>query len=201
MPALIDLPLRDFVAAVAARTPTPGGGAVAAAAAAQGAALGVMVARYSKGDACAAAAAALDGHVAALVALVDEDAEAYRQVDAALQLPKKTDAEKQRRQDSMQAAFKAAAGVPLRLMETALEALRQLPALAREGNANLASDLGGAIHLLSAAMQMAQLYVRVNTASMRDVALRDSLAARSRDLMQGAASVIQATLTAMGAPK
>ena len=201
MPPLVDLPLKDFIQAVAAKMPTPGGGAVAAAAAAQGAALAVMVARYSKGARCAGAAAELERHVSALTALVDEDAEAYRRVDAAIQLPKKSDEEKARRGESMEAAFAQAAEVPLRLMETALAALRQLPILGEEGSRRLASDLGGAVHMLSAGMQMAQLYVRVNAASLRDAALRERLTARSLDLMREAAVVIQSTLSAMGAPK
>ena len=64
MADLVDLPLKDFIQAVAAKTPTPGGGSVAAATAALGAALGVMVARYSKGEACAGAAADLEKGVA-----------------------------------------------------------------------------------------------------------------------------------------
>ena len=197
MPNLVDLSLKDFTNAVAAKTPTPGGGSVGAAAAAQGAALAVMVARFSKGEACAGAAIELEPVVSNLTALVDADAEAYSLVDAALKLPKGTDEEKKRRRESLQSALKKAAEVPLKTMEQALEGMRPLAVLAREGNTNLSSDLGGAVQMLSTGLQIASLNVQVNVAGIRDKNVKQELSSRSSQMMQEAARLVQETLRAM----
>jgi formiminotetrahydrofolate cyclodeaminase len=190
---LVDLPLKDFLAAVAARTPTPGGGSVAAAAAGAGTALGIMVARYSSTDGCARAVPDLEKHLTALTGLVDADAHAYDGVKKAMELPKGSD----QRKEAMQAALVKAAEVPLQTMAAALDAMRSLPVLAKEGNTNLSSDLGGAVHLLSTGLQIAALNVQVNVASIRDKDVKQKLASRSSQLMQDAARLVQETLAAM----
>lgn len=198
MPKLIDLTLKDFLEAVAAKTPTPGGGAVAASAAASGAALGVMVARYSDPKACAEVGVELEHLMRLLGRLVDEDAEAYQRVDAALSMAKESPEQKKVRSEAMQKAFRKAAEVPLGVMGSALAALKRLPVLGREGNRNLASDLGGAVHLLSAGMQMAHLYVRVNATGLRDAEVKQGLTSKAAELMGEAARHVQETLVAMG---
>src|SRR5262245_28332423 len=108
---LADLSLRDFAAAVAAKTSTPGGGSVAAYASTLGSALGAMAARYSEGKPSEDASAALDGLRARFLSLVDRDTEAYSKVSAAYKLPKSTDAEKAVRRKAIQSALGEAATV------------------------------------------------------------------------------------------
>jgi formiminotetrahydrofolate cyclodeaminase len=198
---LADSSVREFLSSVAARAPTPGGGSAAAAAAALGAALGVMVARFSSGQACARAAEALERALAELTGLIDADAEAYGGVDAAMKLARGTADQKKRRAEALQSALAAAAEVPLRTMEAALAAMGELPALGREGNANLSSDLGAAAQLLSAGLQAASLNVGVNAAAIRDAALKARLTGRVSEIVKEAAGRVQETLAAIRGPR
>lgn len=169
---LIESRLSDFVEAVAAKTPTPGGGSVSAAVGAMGAALGVMAARYSNaGD----AERALDGIKNALLPLVDEDAVAYGQVNAAMTLPKRTEEEKKRRKEALQNALAEAAEVPLKGMMLALRGLEALRGLAPQCNKHLVSDLAGAVRFLEAALSGCGENVKVNAASLVDAVRRERL--------------------------
>jgi glutamate formiminotransferase/formiminotetrahydrofolate cyclodeaminase len=172
---LVDLSLRDFSAAVAAKTSTPGGGSVAAFAATMGSALGAMAARYSEGPACAAAADSLDALRARFLQLVDRDTEAYSKVSAAYGMPKKTDEEKKARRAAVQAAVVDAANVPLEGMRAVIEALKALEPLAMSCNKNLASDLASGAHLLRAGLESCGWNVRINAASLADADLREDL--------------------------
>jgi glutamate formiminotransferase/formiminotetrahydrofolate cyclodeaminase len=172
---LADLTLRDFAAAVAAKTSTPGGGSVAAYASTLGAALGAMAARYSEGGASEGAAAALDGLRARFLLLVDRDTEAYSKVSAAYGLPKKTDAEKTARRAAIQGALVEAANIPLEGMRAAVEALKALEPLAGACNKNLASDLAGGALLLRAGLEGCAWNVRINATGLADAGKRQAL--------------------------
>lgn len=161
----IDQKLSDFLEAVAAKTPTPGGGSVAATVGALGAALGVMVARYSE---AADAEAALDEVKNAFLPLVDQDAEAYGQVNSARMLPKGTDEERRRRKEALQNALAEASEAPLKGMGLAVRGLQALAELAPRCNRYLASDLAGAAYCLEAALAGCGENVRVNAAALLD---------------------------------
>lgn len=180
---LSDMKLADFVEAVAAKTPTPGGGSVAATAASLGAALGIMAARFSQGPEPQEAAGRLEGLKAELLPLIDQDAEAYDRVSSAFGLPKGTEEEKKRRKDVIQNALKEAAQVPLKVMMISLRALEALASYAPKCNRNLASDLGGAMLMLSAGLETAAYNVRINAASITDRAVREGLQQEDRKLM------------------
>ena len=90
--------LSDFVEAVAPKTPTPGGGSVAAAVGAMGAALGVMSARFSGAP---ESEQSLDAVKNQFLPLIDNDAEAYGQVNSAMALPKDSDDTKRRRKAAL----------------------------------------------------------------------------------------------------
>ncbi len=181
---LREMRLADLAEAVAAKTPTPGGGSVAAAVAALGAALGVMAARFSDD---AEAERALDAAKSALLPLVDADAKAYGQVDAARALPKATDDEKSRRREVLQNALAEAAAVPLEGMRLAVRALEALGTLAPHCNRHLASDLAGAALFLSAAAAGCGENVRVNAMALRDKGRRETLEAERARLSAAAA--------------
>ncbi len=172
---LVDMSLRDFASAVAAKTSTPGGGSVAAYASTLGAALGAMAARYSEGAASEGAAAALDGLRARFLLLVDRDTDAYSKVSAAYGLPKRTDDEKAARRAAIQAALVEAANVPLEGMRAGIDALKALEPLAMSCNKNLASDLASGAHLLRAGLEGCGWNVRINAAALADAARREDL--------------------------
>jgi formiminotetrahydrofolate cyclodeaminase len=172
---LVDMSLRDFSAAVAAKTSTPGGGSVAAYASTLGTALGTMAIRYSDAPDCAQAIPALDALRARFILLVDRDTEAYSKVTAAYGLPKKTDEDKKARKAAIQAALVDAAKVPLEGMRAVIETLKTLEPLVVHCNKNLASDLASGAHLLRAGLEGCGWNVRINAASFADADLREDL--------------------------
>jgi len=169
---LIDSKLVDFVEAVAAKTPTPGGGSVSAAVGALGTALGIMTARFSS---AADVESALEGVKGDFLKLVDQDAEAYGQVNFALSLPKGTEEEKGRRKAAVQNALTEAAEVPLKGMLLAARGLSTLAELGERCNKHLVSDLAGAVHFLEAALTGCGENVRINAASLHDKERRERL--------------------------
>src|SRR3977135_4291877 len=97
-----DSTVEQYLAAVAAPTPTPGGGSVSALAGALSVALSRMVAGLARGKAGFEAVESELAQIetrgkaiqARLEALVDEDSRAYDTVIAAMRMPKSSDREK-----------------------------------------------------------------------------------------------------------
>ena len=172
---LVDLPLRDFVASLAARTSTPGGGSMAAALVAAGSALVAMAFRFTNGEKYAAVEARLADRLDDLdrlrargLELVDLDSRSYEAVTAAYKLPKSTDAEKAARTAAIQAGMRGALEVPAETIDRALAAL----VIAVEGladiNPNLISDAASGANCLASACEAAYLNVLINAASIHD---------------------------------
>lgn len=173
---LTELPVSGLIAAFGSPSPTPGGGSASALAGAAGAALLAMVAAMPKNRASTPedagllqAAGTRCGQLSdALLDLVDRDSEAYDAVVAAYRLPKASDDEKSARKAEIQAAMKRAAETPLETMRYAAEALEAASTVARLGNANAASDVEVAVHLLLAAARGARANVEINLGSLED---------------------------------
>jgi len=168
--------LADFIDDVASEAPVPGGGSVAAAVGALGAALGTMVANGSahkrgwderweefsdwavRGRRC----------LKALIALVDEDTQAFQELMAAYGLPKATEEEQTARRQAIVRATHRAIEVPLETMRVALQALDVLVAMAEHGNPNAVSDAGVGALCARTAVQGAYLNVQINAAGLAD---------------------------------
>lgn len=167
--------LDAWIEELAGSSPVPGGGSAAALAGALAGALVAMVARLTIGRKAYAAVerrareilAEADVLRAELRRLVDEDAEAYRQVSAAYKIPKDDPG----RAAAVDRALLGAARAP---GEVAKRSARLLP-LAREigaiGNKNANSDARVAEGLARAAVAGAQENVRVNIAALSDASL------------------------------
>jgi len=161
---------------LAGSEPTPGGGSAAALTGALAAASAAMVGSFTVGKKKYAEVEAevarlleqLQSLRERLLELTDADAEAYVQVGAAYGLPRETDEEKAARKAAIQEALKAAAQVPLGVVEAAAEVAKLLPELAEKGNPNLLSDVGVAAILAQAAFEAARLNVEVNLAGISD---------------------------------
>src|SRR5262245_13061883 len=116
-----DHTISAFVDALASPQPTPGGGTAAAVAGSMAAALLMMVAGLPKtrGNTDAERVqltetrAALSSVRDRLLALADEDTEAYNRVVAAYRLPKSSDAEKAARRQAIADGMRAATETPL----------------------------------------------------------------------------------------
>ena len=205
---LVDLTLEGFVHETASESPAPGGGSVAAALGALGAALATMVANLSshkrgwderweefsewavKGKQC---------HDEAL-RLIDEDTEAFNRIMDAFGMPKGTPEETAARKAAIQEATKGAIEVPFRVMETTLQSMEVIKAMAEIGNPNSVSDAGvGALCARSAVMG-AYMNVRINASGLDDKAWVDDLLARGRQV-QERAQALEAEILAIVDPK
>jgi formiminotetrahydrofolate cyclodeaminase len=150
--------LTELVAALAARTPSPGGGAAAAVAAALGCASAAMAANYSTGAkypksaAHSVLASALFSAAYELLARAEADAEAF----AALETAKKISPE------AYAAAGIAAAAIPAAVLATCAREAETVAAFLPSCNPRLASDVAVAVHLLAGAGRAAWATLREN---------------------------------------
>lgn len=174
---LVGMPVTGFLDELASDAPAPGGGSVAALAGAQAAGLASMVARLTIGkkgyetigDEMKAHAANGDALRTRLTEIVDEDTQAFNKVMAAYKLPKNTDDEKIKRSNAIQEAMKLAARVPMETMRQSFEAMLLARDVAEKGNANSITDAAVAGLMAHAAMQGAELNVRINLGSIKDL--------------------------------
>jgi glutamate formiminotransferase/formiminotetrahydrofolate cyclodeaminase len=191
--------LTEFVASVAAPEAVPGGGSVAAHAATLAAALGEMVAGLTEGkkkyQSVEERVRELRGELAqardALHRLVQEDANAYLDVLAALKLPKESPEEKAARAEALKHATRTATDVPLRTARLTCQVLEMLGVLAEIGNSNARSDAAAGAQLAFAALKAAQYNVIINLPGLGDVAFGEAcrreaseLASRGQDVLQ-----------------
>ena len=167
-----EMKLVDFLEKIAAKTPTPGGGSVSAAVGAMGAALGVMTARYSE---VTDSEGILDEVKKEFLTLVDDDAQAYGQVNSAMSLPKDSDDTKRRRKEALQIALGEASEIPLKGMLLAVRGLKSLTDLAPKCNKHLTSDLSASATFLESALSGCGENVRVNAHSLTDKVRRGRL--------------------------
>ena len=189
-----DQAVGEFLAAVAAPTPTPGGGSVSALAGALSVALSRMVAGLARGkqgyEDVADELVEIEGRAkkaqTRLEALIDEDAQAYDAVVAAMRMPKSSDAEKVSRVDAMQAAYRKATEVPLETMERCIEALELAEAAVNKGNRGATTDAAVAVLLAEAAIRGASLNCSINLASIRDETFRTHAEERVEKLLKRA---------------
>jgi len=182
----MDMTQRDFLAALASSSPTPGGGTAAAVALGQASALSIMVADLTLGnekwsDGWPIAERVQTAAIPLMRAsgdLAQQDSEAFDQVMASFKLPKNNETEVAARQTAIRAATLHAAEIPFETARKAADLLRLLPELALKGNGNAASDVGVAGLLASAAAKGALFNVDINLGSLPDdmgTSMRDQL--------------------------
>lgn len=200
---LADMTLRDFADETASESPAPGGGSIAAYMGALGAALATMVANLSAhkpgwddrwerfSDQAEKGRDILDR----LIALVDEDTEAFNRIMACFAMPKATDEEKEARAHALEEATIYAAEVPLKTMRTAFEAFDLLEAMASEGNPNSVSDAGVGALAVRSAILGAQLNVKINAAGIKNREVARNLIDDADEIASYAISREQGILT------
>ena len=197
----MDMTLREFQAALASSSPTPGGGTAAAVALGQAASLTVMVCDLTIGKQKweAGWVNAESTQMAAIPMmnragrLATEDSDSFDAVMAGFGMPKSTDEEKDTRRSAIRQATLKAAEIPFETATLALQLLNQLPALAQTGNANAVTDVGVAGLLASAAAKGAVFNVEINLnglpaeygIEMREqlVDLKEQIRIKSREVM------------------
>jgi glutamate formiminotransferase/formiminotetrahydrofolate cyclodeaminase len=180
---LVRMSVKGFARETASESAAPGGGSVSAYMGALAAALGTMVANLSahkrgwddRWKEFSDWAERGQDVMERLLRLVDEDTEAFAKIMDVFSMPKGTEEEKTARAEAMEKATLYASRVPLKTMQTAMEAMPVALAMARIGNPASASDAGvGAIAAL-AAVRGAHLNVRINAAGLKDRALAAEL--------------------------
>ena len=170
----MEMTVREFQAALASSSPTPGGGTAAAIALGQASALTIMVCdltigkeKWQDGWSIAEKAMLLSAKIMGRAGeLADEDSDAFDEVMSSFKLPKNTDEEISKRRNAIRSATLTATQKPYETAELALELLNVLPELAIKGNSNAVSDVGVAGLLASAACKGALFNVDINLGSL-----------------------------------
>lgn len=192
---LVDMTCREFADETASESPAPGGGSISAYMGVLAAALGTMVAnlsahkpgwddRWREFSDMAERGRDIQDR---LIALVDEDTEAFNRIMAVYSMPKGTEAERAARATALEDATLYATEVPLRTMKAAFDTFDLLQAMATEGNPNSVSDAGVGALAAEAAVAGAGLNVRINAAGLADRETAGRLVAEANDLCARAA--------------
>ena len=204
----MDMTQREFQAALASSSPTPGGGTASAIALGQAASLACMVADLTLGSEKWSAGWPAAEHVQEIAIpmmtrsgiLAEEDSDAFDEVMAAFKMPKSSDSEKTHRRTVIRSGTLQAAKVPFETAEVALALLKALTELAVHGNANAVTDVGVAGLLASAAAKGALFNVEINLQSLPDdmgVALREMMPGMLQQAKLDSRSVMEAVRTRM----
>lgn len=172
-----ELPVQQFLDALASKAPTPGGGGAAAVMGAMGAALVSMVCNITIGkknyeaveEEMQATLAKAEDLRARLTDMIQADALVFDQVMGAYGLPKDTDGQKQARLEAIQAALKAATDVPLACAKACAEVVELSRIAAEKGNKNVVSDAGVAVLAGYSALKSAALNVYINVGAIKDL--------------------------------
>ena len=199
---LIRMTAEGFARETASESPAPGGGSISAYMGALGAALATMVANLSshkrgwddRWESFSDVAQQGQRIMDRLLDLVDEDTAAFNRIMDVFSMPKGTDEEKAARAAALEAATLYATQVPLRTMETALEALPLCLAMARDGNPASASDAGVGALAAVAGIRGAALNVRINAADLKDRTVAGALTDRAAAIVREAQALEEEVL-------
>ncbi len=175
-PDLTRLSLRDFCDELASESPAPGGGSAAALLAALGASLGTMVANLSAGrkgwedrlEEFSCWAEKGQNLKDQLLALIQQDTDAFRQILRAKSLPREHQEQRILREQAIQSGTEASILVPLQVMQLASRCFELVEFMATRGNPHAVSDAGVAALCTRAAIQGAFFNVQINAATIRD---------------------------------
>jgi glutamate formiminotransferase/formiminotetrahydrofolate cyclodeaminase len=192
---LIDLTLTDFADETAGESMAPGGGSISAYVGTLGVALGTMVANLSahkagwddRWEEFSQWAEKGQAYTSKLLALVDEDTNAFNRIIDGFRMPKDSDAEKAARAETIESATIYATEVPLLVMETAYNSMEVMDAMAKIGLQNSLSDAGVGALCARTAVYGAYFNVRINA---KDIKNRDT----AEELLSKAKTIFDNTL-------
>ena len=191
---LVDMTCTGFADETSSESPAPGGGSISAYMGALAAALGTMVANLSahkpgwddRWEEFSDVAEKGRGIQDRLIALVDEDTEAFNRIMAVFAMPKKTPEEKAERAAALEAATLYATEVPLKTMKASYETFDVLEAMASKGNPASVSDAGVGTLAARSAVLGAYLNVRINAAGLKDREKAEKLLAEAASIAEKA---------------
>jgi len=191
---LINHSIKEFTELLSSDAPAPGGGSAAALEGAIGIALTNMVASLTVGRKKYAEHADFISELLTqagriqsdFLAVIDEDTQAFNEVNAVFGMPKETDEDKAARKEAMQAALKTCCVPPFKMMELSLEALELTAQAVGRTNTSAASDLGVASLSLKASIQGAWLNVLINIGGINDKVFVDEYRKKGEALLEKA---------------
>ena len=169
---LTGLSVKEYVQRVADGTATPGGGSVCALVCSLSAALCLMTARLTLGRKKYSEAwsvmeelcRSMEGLLARSLELAEQDAQAYDQVLAAYKAVREGSAGA----ESIQAAMKQAALIPMETLRTLGKITELVEAVIERGNPSCLCDAAVAVQLIRAASSGAASNVRINLSKIED---------------------------------
>ena len=199
---LIDMTVADFTHETASESAAPGGGSISAAVGALGAALAAMVANLSahkqgwddRWEEFSSWAEKGKSYHDEMLALVDEDTEAFNKVMDVFAMAKDTEAQKAERKRAMQEATKYAMEVPFRVMQSAYDSMEVIEAMAEHGNPSSVSDAGVGALCARTAVSGAFLNIKTNAAGLDDKKFVDDMLAKAEEIEKNAISLEQKIL-------
>ena len=199
---LIDMTVADFTHETASESPAPGGGSISAAVGALGAALATMVANLSahkrgwddRWEEFSTWAEKGKNYHDELLALVDEDTEAFNKVMDVFAMARDTTAQKAERKRSMQEATKYAMDVPFRVMQSSFDSMEVIKAMAEKGNPSSVSDAGVGALCARTAVSGAYLNIKTNAAGLEDKKFVDDMLKKAEEIEKKALSLEQEIL-------
>ena len=181
---MLSMSVRQFIAATAAKEPTPGGGSVAGVVGALAVALGEMALVFTRGKKKFAAHEELHAHVAERLAraremfgqLVHDDVAAFRNYQETMRME-----DSPAKAEAIQVATAAAVAVPRESAKLAVAVLGDLRQLADKCNPWLISDLIAGAALAEAVCRLSDYNVRINAAQIADLAAAADIREASSD--------------------
>ena len=194
---LIDMTVADFTHETASESAAPGGGSVSAAVGALGAALATMVANLSahkrgwddRWEEFSTWAEKGKRFHDELLALVDEDTQAFNKVMDVFAMPRDTETQKAETKYAMEKATKYAMDVPFRVMQSTYDSMEVIKAMADSGNPSSASDAGVGALCARTAVLGAYLNIKTNAAGLEDKKFVDDMLAKGEEIETKAISL------------
>jgi glutamate formiminotransferase/formiminotetrahydrofolate cyclodeaminase len=191
---LINMPLNAFADETASESPAPGGGSISAYVGALGISLGTMVANLSshkpgwdeRWKEFSDWAEKGQQYKNQLLALVDEDTNAFNRIMSAYSLPKSTEEEKEQRIKAIQDATKYAIEVPFKVMQLAYQSMEVIKAMAEIGNPNSVSDAGVGALCARTAVMGAFMNVRINASALNDKEFVNDILTKGKEIQEKA---------------
>jgi formiminotetrahydrofolate cyclodeaminase len=194
------LQLDEFIASVAGISPIlPAGGSVAALAGSLAAALGEMMSGVTEGREKFAAVdsqvreihAKLSRSRGALRNLVQEDAEAFGSVMAAIKLPKETEELKIARAEAVEKALRTATETSMRIARSSAEIMELLQVLVKIGNPNARCDVAVGTQMAFASLKGVQYNVLSNIKGLEDKEFAGNCRTEVLELVQRGQIILQ----------
>ena len=115
-----------------------------------------------------------------LLALVDEDTNAFNKIIDGFRMPKSNDKEKEKRAIAIEDATKYATEVPFQIMETAYQSMEVMLAMIKMGLQSSLSDAGVGALCARTAVYGAYFNVRFNAKDIKDRTFADDILNRAK---------------------